>query len=213
MKSVDELIESGYVKVGSKSYCEYWKKCDDVVTIPTDSEYLNDEKNNIKDYFNKENSHKVFCCIVDGKFLHLQCYYDVDSDTVEAYSWEYQRDSKNYIDDIQEVLYEVAFQEENDNDYHEEYELSKEDFEKLKSYEVSKDIYKYTSIGHLKEILTLLDSPYIDNLERDWNSEFNADLSKLKVDYGLICSYGYLGSWDELVNYCMIIDGAIIGGV
>ena len=142
--SVEELIENGYVKVGSKSYCEYWKKGEEVVTIQTDLEYC-------------------------------------DGDDQEEY-----------------------FEED---DHHEEYELSKEDFAKLKSYEVSKDIYKYTSIGHLKEILTLLDSPYIDNLERDWNSEFNADLSKLKFDYGLICSYGYMDSWDELVNCCMIIDG------
>ena len=213
MKSVDELIEDGYVKVGSKSYCEYWKKGDEVVTILTDSEYFNDEKNNIKGYFNKENSHKVFCCIVDGEETYLQCYYDVDYNTIEAYSWEDQEDSKNYIDDIQEVMYEVAFPEENDNDHNEEYKLSKEDFAKLKSYEVSKDIYKYTSIGHLKEILTLLDNPHIGNLETDWNSEFNADLSKLKFDYGLICSYGYMDSWDELVNCCMIIDGGLVNGI
>ena len=140
MESVDELIEDGYVKVGSKSYCEYWKKGEEVITISTELEYC-------------------------------------------------------------------------EEDEYEEYELSKEDFAKLKSYEVSKDIYKYNSIEHLKEILTLLDSPYIDNLETDWNSEFHADLSKLKFDYGLICSYGYLDSWDELVNCCMIIDGVIIGGV
>ena len=214
MSSIEKLIEDGYVKVGSKSYCEYWKKGDDVVTIPTDLEYLNDEKNNIKDYFNKENSHKVFCCIVNSGETYLQCYYAVDYNTVEAYSWEDQEDSKNYFDDIQEVVYEVAFPEEADNDYHEEYELSKEDFAKLKSYyEVSKDIYKYTSIEHLKEILTLLDNPYIDNLETDWNSEFNADLSKLKFDYGLICSYGYLDSWDELVNRCIIIEGVTIGSI
>lgn len=91
-----------------------------------------------------------------------------------------------------------------------EYELSKEDFEKLKSYEVSNDVYKYTSIERLKEILTLLDKPYIDNLETDWENEFHVDLSKLKVDYGLICSYGYMNSWDELVNCCMIIDGGVI---
>ena len=166
---------------------------------------------NIKDYFNKENSHKVFCCVVNGEEVYLQCYYDVDYNTVEAYSWEDQEDSKNYTDDIQKVLYEVAFPEDNDNDYHEEYELSKEDFEKLKSYEVSKDIYKYNSIEHLKEILTLLDKPFIYNLETDWNSEFHADLSKLKVDYGLICSYGYFDSWDEFVNRCIIIDGGNIG--
>ena len=150
MKSVDELIENGYVKVGSKSYCEYWKKGKEVITIPTDAE----------------------CS--DG-------------------------------DDQEEYFEEDA--------YDEEYELSKEDFAKLKSYEVSNDIYKYTSTEHLKEILTLLDKPLIDNLPMVWEAEFKADLSKLKFDYGLICSYGYLDSWDELVNRCMIIDGAIIGGV
>lgn len=210
MRSIEKLIEDGYVKVGSKRYCDYWKKGDEVFILLTDLEYFNDEKNNIKEYFNKENSHKVFCCIVDGEEIYLQCYYDTDYDAVEAYSWSDQRDPENYIDDIQEVVYEVAFQEEHNNDYHEEYELSKEDFAKLKSYEVSKDIYKYTSIEHLKEILTLLDKPYIDNLETDWDSEFHVDLSKLKFDYGLICSYGYMDSWDELVNCCMIIDGGSV---
>ena len=148
MKSVDELIENGYVKVGSKSYCEYWKKGEEVITIPTYVEY-----------------------------------YDGD-------------DQEEYFED--------------EDNYHEEYELSKEDFAKLKSYEVSKDIYKYTSIEHLKEILTLLDRPHIYNLETDWDNEFRVDLSKLKFDYGLICSYGYMDSWDELFNCCMIIDGGVV---
>lgn len=146
MKSVDELIEDGYVKVGSKSYCEYWKKGDEVVTIPTDLEYSDD-------------------------------------------------DQEEYCDE---------------DDYDEEYELSKEDFEKLKSYEVSQSIYKYTSIEHLKEILILLDKPIINNLPIVWEAEFMTDLSKLKFDYGLICSYGYLDSWDELVNSCIIIDGGTV---
>ena len=149
MSSIEKLIEDGYVKVGSKSYCEYWKKGEEVITITTELEYC------------------------DG--------------------------------DDQEEYFEDGCDEE--------CELSKEDFAKLKSYEVSKDIYKYTSIEHLKEILTLLDNPYIDNLETDWNSEFNADLSKLKFDYGLICSYGYLDSWDELVNRCIIIDGGFVNGI
>ena len=141
MKNIEKLIEDGYVKVGSKSYCEYWKKGEEVITVPTDAGYPDDD------------------------------------------------------------------QEECDDDDYEEYELSKEDFAKLKSYEVSNDIYKYTSIEHLKEILTLLDKPYIYNLETDWNNEFHADLSQLKFDCGLICSYGYFDSWDELVNRCIIIDG------
>ena len=149
MSSIEKLIEDGYVKVGSKNYCEYWKKGEEVVTILTDSEHSEGD------------------------------------------------DQEEYFEDA----------------YDEEYELSKEDFAKLKSYEVSKDIYKYTSIEHLKEILTLLGSPYIDNLETDWNSEFNADLGQLKFDYGLICSYGYMDSWDELVNCCMIIDGGFVNGI
>ena len=150
MSSIEKLIEDGYVKVGSKSYCEYWKKGEEVVTILTDSEYSEDD------------------------------------------------DREEYFEE---------------DEYDEEYELSKEDFAKLKSYEVRNGVYKYTSTEHLKEILTLLYKPRIDNLETDWNSEFHADLSQLKFDYGLICSYGYMDSWDELVNCCMIIDGAIIGGV
>lgn len=146
MSDVEKLIEDGYVKVGSKSYCEYWKKGDDIVTVQTD----------------------------------LGCSEDDDQE------------------------------ECSDDGYDEEYELSKEDFAKLKSYEVSKNIYKYTSIDHLKEILTLLDRPYIDNLEKDWDNEFHVDLSELKFDYGLICSYGYMNSWDELVNCCMIIDGGVV---
>ena len=53
----------------------------------------------------------------------------------------------------------------------------------------------------------------IYNLEKDWNSEFRSDLSQLKFDYGLICSYGYMDSWDELVNCCMIIDGGLVNGI
>ena len=145
MSSIEKLIEDGYVKVGSKSHCEYWKKGDDVVTIPTDSEYSED---------------------------------DDDKD-----------------------------------EYDEECELSKEDFAKLKSYEVRNGVYKYTSTEHLKEILTLLNKPIIDNLAIVWEDEFKTDLNQLKFDYGLICSYGYIDSLDELVNCCMIIDGGLVNGV
>lgn len=42
--SVDDLIIRGYVKVGSKSYCSYWKKGDHTVTVydePTTVEPVN----------------------------------------------------------------------------------------------------------------------------------------------------------------------------
>lgn len=31
--SIEDLISKGYVRVGSKSYCSYWKKGDDIVTL------------------------------------------------------------------------------------------------------------------------------------------------------------------------------------
>lgn len=29
------LLNNGYVKVGSKTYCEYWKKGDEIITLDT----------------------------------------------------------------------------------------------------------------------------------------------------------------------------------
>lgn len=33
-----ELLEQGYIKVGSKTYCEYWKKDDDIITLYNDND-------------------------------------------------------------------------------------------------------------------------------------------------------------------------------
>ena len=52
MKSVGELVENGYVKVGSKSYCEYWKKGEEVITIPTELEYCDGDDQ--EEYFEDE---------------------------------------------------------------------------------------------------------------------------------------------------------------
>ena len=174
--------------------------------------------NNIKDYLIDENYNRCFWLhMKNGDVIWSYISQDVPEDPVGFFSvrgWDVDPVNVEYILKVGD---ECSFDDDPSNyeedEYDEEYELSKEDFAKLKSYEVSKDIYKYTSIEHLKEILTLLDNPYIDNLETDRNSEFNADLGQLKFDYGLICSYGYMDSWDELVNRCMIIDGVIIGSI
>lgn len=173
--------------------------------------------NNIKDYLIDENYNRCFWLhMKNGDVIWAYISQDVPDDPMGFFSergWDAEPVS---VEDILKVGDECSFDDDplcedrDDNEYHEDFELSKEDFAKLKSYEVSKDIYKYTSIDHIKEILTLLDKPYIDNLETDWDNEFRADLSKLKFDYGLICSYGYMDSWDELVNCCMIIDGGSV---
>ena len=33
--TAEDLVAQGFIKVGSKSYCEYWKKGDEVITINT----------------------------------------------------------------------------------------------------------------------------------------------------------------------------------
>ena len=173
--------------------------------------------NNVKEYLIDENYNRCFWLhMKNGDVIWSYISQDVPDDPISFFS---ERGWDAYpinVEDILKVGDECSFGddplwEDNDNYYDEEYELSKEDFAKLKSYEVSKGIYKYTSIEHLKEILTLLDEPIIDNLAIVWGAEFSADLSQLKVDYGLICSYGYLDSWDEFVNRCIIIDGGNVG--
>ena len=34
----EQLLNNGYIKVGSKSYCEYWKKGDEIITLNTTNE-------------------------------------------------------------------------------------------------------------------------------------------------------------------------------
>lgn len=166
----------------------------------------------VKDYLIDENYNRCFWLhMKNGDVIWSYISQDVPDDPISFFSERCWDACHINVEDILKVGDECSFEDDpnniEDDEYDEEYDLSKEDFAKLKSYEVSKDIYKYTSIEHLKEILTLLDKPYIDNLEKDWDSEFHVDLIELKFDYGLICSYGYMDSWDELVNCCMIIDG------
>ena len=170
----------------------------------------------VEDYLINENYNRCFWLYMkNSDVIWSYISQDVPDDPVGFFSVRGWDVAPINVEDILKVGDECSFDDDPTNyeedAYEEEYELSEEDFARLKSYEVSKDIYKYSSIEHLKEILTLLNKPYIDNLEPDWNNEFHADLSKLKFDYGLICSYGYMDSWDELVNCCMIIDGGNVG--
>lgn len=170
---------------------------------------------NIKDYLIDENYNRCFWLhMKNGDIIWAYISQDVPNDPMGFFSERGWDAEPVNVEDILTVGDECSFEDDpnyiEEDDYDEEYQLSKEDFAKLKSYEVSKDIYKYTSIERLKEILTLLDKPIIDNLPIVWEVEFLADLSKLKFDYGLICSYGYMNSWDELINCCMIIDGGSV---
>lgn len=36
--TAEYLLKNGYIKVGSKTYCEYWKKGDEIITLNTTNE-------------------------------------------------------------------------------------------------------------------------------------------------------------------------------
>lgn len=177
---------------------------------------MSDLTSSVKDYLIDENYNRCFWLhMKNGDVIWAYISQDVPDDPMGFFSERWWNAEPINVEDILRVGDECSFdddplQEGEDGEYYEEFEISKEDYEKLKSYEVSKDVFKYTSIENLKEILTLLDKPLIDNIETVWDKEFRADLSKLKFDYGLICSYGYMDSWDELVNRCIVIDGGLV---
>jgi len=50
--SVDDLIGKGYIKVGSKSYCSYWKKGDDILTLYDDTTTV-DETQQLRNKLNE----------------------------------------------------------------------------------------------------------------------------------------------------------------
>lgn len=66
--SVEDMLKQGYVKVGSKSYCTYWKKGNDIVTVQDlgykDEIYIKgaeDSLNAVKS--NLEHFLKGVCCV------------------------------------------------------------------------------------------------------------------------------------------------------
>lgn len=154
---------------------------------------------NVSKYFNKENNHKVFYCVVNGEEALLQCYYNIDHDCVEAYFWTDPRDLENYIDDIQEVLCEQTF--EDDFDYSgKENLLSKEDQDTLKSAMIQEAVYSYSSKEELDKLLTLLRVDIIDG-----NQDSNKGLFFYYYEYDDYSCYG-----DGYTYYVKIIDNAEI---
>lgn len=53
--SVEDLLSSGYVKVGSKSYCSYWKKGEHILTVYDDTHISEVEqlRNSLKEVLEK----------------------------------------------------------------------------------------------------------------------------------------------------------------
>ena len=64
---------------------------------------------NVKDFFTKENTHKIFLCNMkySTETKILQCYDDIDDARVQASSWDDARDPKDYFVYIDSVIEEV----------------------------------------------------------------------------------------------------------
>lgn len=151
---------------------------------------------NISEFFNKENSHKVFKCVINGEEVFLQCYYDRDYDIVEAYSWEnHIDDDVNYLDDIQEVVEEIVFEEDvcdfNDHDV---------DYETLSKFSIGDNIYAYNTNEELHKII---EASVSDIVNGDIDSQFG--IVHLYSEYDDFSCSGY-----GFTNYAKIIDGAKI---
>ena len=77
----EELLNSGYVKVGSKTYCEYWKKGDVIKTFNTSevhmyTEALNENQNKT----NKNRLKKIHKLKRENRTLsdrRKACYFEV----------------------------------------------------------------------------------------------------------------------------------------
>ena len=157
--------------------------------------------NNVKEFFTKENTHKIFLCNLNYSNTpkRLQCYYDVDDGCVYAYSWDDARDIDDYLEYVDNVIEEVLFED----DFvppKDESVLSDEDIEYLENQRVGEDLYEYNSKEQLDNLIRLL---RVDIVEGCVDS-----------DYGLLYYYAQYDDFDcygdGYTHYIKIIDKARI---
>lgn len=154
--------------------------------------------NNIDKYFKQENSHKVFLCHINdednAKVIELQCYYDIDYKTVEAYNFEEAQDTENYIDNIIDVIEEVVHE-------YEDSRLTPEEIEERNSMLVQENVYSYNTNTQLNKLIKLLDDPIV---EGDSNSEYG--LVYYYGEYDDFSCYGDGWAWYAKIINCAVIE-------
>ncbi len=156
---------------------------------------------NVKDFFTKENTHKIFLCNMkySTETKRLQCYYDIDYDRVEAYSWDDARDPKDYLEHVDSVIEEVLF-EDDFVPTKDETELSTDDISYLDNQRVGEDLYEYDSKEQLDKLIKLLRVHIVEGCEDS--------------EYGLLYYYSQYDDFDcygdGWTHYVKIIDKARI---
>ena len=165
-----------------------------------------------KDVVVENNSGKVFMCkLNDGSEVRLQVHDTCDSAKIDMVLFDYDSNDDTYYreNQISEILYEIAFESEDDCSL-EEPEI---DYETLKSFTTSSsNVYKYTSLEELDTIIKSLDEPIVDGSGCSWKGDYKKGLTK---SYGLVffwSEYDDFACGNPYTPYCKIIDGGSISG-
>lgn len=167
---------------------------------------------NYKDVVVENNSGKVFMCkLKDGSEVRLQVHDTCDSAKIDMVLFDYDTNSGTYYreNQISEILYEIAFESEDDYSL-EELEI---DYETLKPFTTSStNVYKYDSLDELDSIIKALDEPIVDGLGCSWKEDYKKGLTEC---YGLVffwSEYDDFSCGNPYTLYCKIIDGGSISG-
>ena len=167
---------------------------------------------NYKDVVVESNSGKVFMCkLNDGSEVRLQVHDTCDSAKIDMVMYNCDTTDDTYYreNQISEILYEIAFESEDDYSL-EEPEI---DYETLKSFTTSSsNVYKYNSFDELDSIIKALDEPIVDGVGCSWDEDYKKSLTK---SYGLVffwSEYDDFSCGNPYTSYCKIIDGGSISG-
>ena len=167
---------------------------------------------NYKDVVVESNSGKVFMCKLNsGSEVRLQVHDTCDSAKIDMVLFDYDNTDDTYYreNQISEILYEIAFESEDDYSL-EEPEI---DYETLKPFTTpSSNVYKYNSLDELDTIVKSLNEPIVDDLGCSWKEDYKKGLTK---SYGLVffwSEYDDFACGNPYTPYCKIIDGGSISG-
>lgn len=83
-QTVQELLSEGFVKVGSKSYCEYWIKGNTQVTVDTSSFVLTEYERGYEAALKQIKRNLEYMC--KGMWSVEMCYDGMDLDRYEGES-------------------------------------------------------------------------------------------------------------------------------
>ena len=163
-----------------------------------------------KDVVVESNSGKVFMCKLNsGSEVRLQVHDTCDSAKIDMVLFDYDSNDDTYYreNQISEILYEIAFESEDDYSS-EEPDINYETLEPFTT--PSSNVYKYNSLDELDTIIKSLNAPIVEDIGCSWKEDYKKGLTK---SYGLVffwSEYDDFACGNPYASYCKIIDGGTI---